>query len=258
MIYYQIYLIENLVNGKTYIGKHKTDSFKTDKYFGSGKLILYSIRKYGIENFKKHTLEVFHDEKEANFYEIKFISFHKLAGKCEYNISEGGEGNPLKFMSEEKLKERNQKISKSHKGKPGIKHTEKTRKKISETKKSKKLKTMHSEETKRKISESNKGKHKFFGKKHSEETKKLMSIKKKGKPRIKHTEETKRKMKISRIGKTPMKGKKHSEETKRKISEAGKGNRSCTGMKCWTNGKENKYSIECPSGWWKGKIMKKN
>lgn len=75
----------------------------------------------------------------------------------------------------------------------------------------------HSEKSKKKISESRKGI------KFSEEHKRRLSEVHKG---IKHTEETKNK--ISKIGKKKgygkwMKGKKHSEETKKKISKAGKG-----------------------------------
>jgi len=47
MIYYQIYLIKNLVNGNTYIGQHKQNSVKVDNYLGSG-ILLYKNGKIPI------------------------------------------------------------------------------------------------------------------------------------------------------------------------------------------------------------------
>ena len=103
----------------------------------------------------------------------------------------------------------------------GTKHSEETRKKISET-----LKLLigekcafygkkHSEESKRKMSESHKGK------KFSEETKRKISEAHKGK---KFSEKHKRKLSVSHRGQTPWnKGKKFSEEHKRKMSESTSG-----------------------------------
>ena len=93
----------------------------------------------------------------------------------------------------------------------------------------------HTEETKRKMSEAKKGNKNRVGKKHTEETKRNISEAKKGKPSNragkKHTEETKRKMRkpkseehkrnISKAQKGVKKGPK-SEETKRKMREAWK------------------------------------
>ena len=42
MIFYGIYKITNLVNGKMYIGKHQTDNID-DNYFGSGKILKYAL-----------------------------------------------------------------------------------------------------------------------------------------------------------------------------------------------------------------------
>ena len=53
--FYYIYVITNLINGKTYTGQKKCvkQNPETDNYLGSGKKIQNSILKYGEENFKK-------------------------------------------------------------------------------------------------------------------------------------------------------------------------------------------------------------
>lgn len=95
----------------------------------------------------------------------------------------------------------------------GQKHTEETKRKLSEAGKGRK----HSEETRKKISEAKKGKPR------SEEAKKKISEARKGK---KFSEEHKRSISKSLKGNTRMLGKKRSEETRRKISEAHKGEKN--------------------------------
>ena len=52
---YTVYKTVNLVNGKYYIGVHKTDN-PYDDYIGSGKLIKRAIKKYGKDSFHKEII----------------------------------------------------------------------------------------------------------------------------------------------------------------------------------------------------------
>ena len=61
---YTVYKTTNLVNGKFYIGVHKTEN-PNDEYLGSGKLIKASVAKYGENNFRKEVLFEFETAKEA-------------------------------------------------------------------------------------------------------------------------------------------------------------------------------------------------
>ena len=89
---YTVYMITNLINGKTYIGCHKTKDLN-DNYMGSGVNVIKAIKKYGKENFKKEYLFIFDNpqdmfEKESILVDSEFIKSDK-----NYNISKGGEGS---------------------------------------------------------------------------------------------------------------------------------------------------------------------
>ncbi len=136
-------------------------------------------------------------------------------------------------MSKKGYKHSEESKKKMSEAKKGKKHTEESKKKMSDAKKGKKMKPL-SEETKKKLSDAKKGKKiKPF----TEETKKKMSEAKKGKKMKPHSEEAKKKMSEAKKGykhteeakrklSEVNKGKKHIEATKRKISEALKGEKS--------------------------------
>lgn len=87
-----IYRITNLINGKTYIGQHMYKSVNDD-YFGSGKHLIRSIKRYGRENFRKDILvSRIPDRKHADIAEQNYIKKERSQGKGEYNILDGGEG----------------------------------------------------------------------------------------------------------------------------------------------------------------------
>jgi hypothetical protein len=90
LIYY-LYRITNKINGKIYIGIHKTSDID-DGYFGSGVYINRAITKYGIENFEKDILEFFEDEETMYKREAEIVNEAFVLRKDTYNIREGGFG----------------------------------------------------------------------------------------------------------------------------------------------------------------------
>jgi hypothetical protein len=193
--YGYIYKITNLVNGKIYVGK-SSNLESIDTYFGSGKLIKYAIKKYGVSNFKKEILEFCHDSESLDTLEKHYILILESGNtKKGYNLAEGGEGgNTYKYFSEERKKDAykkmadtirgrklpedwKRKISESNKGKT---FSEETKRKMRG--KSRGLGVPKSEEHRKKIGESNKGK--CLGKIPSEATRLKMSISKKEKNKL--------------------------------------------------------------------------
>lgn len=90
-MYYTIYQITNLVNNKTYIGKHITKDIN-DSYMGLGKLLRVAITKYGIENFTKEILFLLETEEEMNLKERELVTEEFCLRKDTYNLCVGGQG----------------------------------------------------------------------------------------------------------------------------------------------------------------------
>lgn len=126
---YIIYKITNIKNNKIYIGKHKT-LVLNDSYFGSGVALERAIKKYGKKCFIKEIIFIFDNELDMNKKEKEIVNEEFISNNKTYNLAIGGEGGS------------------NFKGK---KHTEKTKKLLSEIAK----KRLVSDETKQKISENN-------------------------------------------------------------------------------------------------------
>ena len=157
---YYIYLIVNKINGKTYVGQHKSNNWQ-DKYMGSGRYLAHAKKKYGLENFEKFLIQYCNNKEEADNAEIFWIAEYRKRGKAEYNIANGGEGRtgPISEEHRKRLSEANKG---RHPGNYGKHPSEETRRKISEARKGRPAPCLGkhlSEETKRKLSEACKGKH---------------------------------------------------------------------------------------------------
>jgi hypothetical protein len=132
------YKTENLINGKFYYGVHKTNDLN-DGYFGSGRRILYAIKKYGKDNFKKENILFFDTFDEALNYESEYVDEVLLLDPSCYNINLGGKSgfrslwmNPewvknFKIVSSERLKKLHREGKCYPPDRTGRKHKEETK-----------------------------------------------------------------------------------------------------------------------------------
>ena len=97
-MFYTIYKIVNKIDGKIYIGSHKTKNLD-DKYMGSGKYLNHAIERYGIENFEKEGMGIYLILKSDGtpLYSTKDLALAELQNK-EFNPDKKitlGEGQGL-------------------------------------------------------------------------------------------------------------------------------------------------------------------
>lgn len=92
MKHYLVYQITNLINGMIYIGKHVTDD-PNDSYMGSSKWLTKSIKKHGIEHYRKDILFDFDNEAEMNAKEHELVNDVFVERTDTYNLNVGGTGS---------------------------------------------------------------------------------------------------------------------------------------------------------------------
>lgn len=97
-----VYCTTCLVNGKIYIGVHKTENPKVfDGYLGNGIEIGYSLKypktafqyalkKHGYKNFKRATLFEFDNEEDAYKKEAEIVTYDFIKRRDNYNVVPGG------------------------------------------------------------------------------------------------------------------------------------------------------------------------
>lgn len=90
-MFYYLYEVKNNLNGKIYVGVHKTKSLD-DGYMGSGKVISNAIRKHGIEHFTKIILERFETSGAMYAREKEVVTAEFLMREDVYNLRRGGNG----------------------------------------------------------------------------------------------------------------------------------------------------------------------
>lgn len=92
-MYCYVYQITNLLNGKIYVGKHKSAKHPSEnQYYGSGKQITAAIKKYGIENFKKEVLHYCSSLEEMADKEGEIVTEDFVKRADTYNMHKGGPG----------------------------------------------------------------------------------------------------------------------------------------------------------------------
>ncbi|KKM99136.1 hypothetical protein LCGC14_1150820 [marine sediment metagenome] len=163
---FYVYMYLDLDNVPFYIGKGKDNRYKASKHLHkcrSNPFLKNKIRKVGVANIRIHFLHRNISEEEAFHWErywIKYIGRRNLEAGTLCNLTDGGEGDSGRIVSEETR----QKISKMKKGKmtgkknprygkpgywTGKERSEETKQKISEGLEG----HTTSEETKQQISE---------------------------------------------------------------------------------------------------------
>lgn len=90
-MHYYLYETKNNINGKIYVGVHKTKVLD-DGYMGSGKVIKRAIEKHGLENFSKTILQFFETEEAMFARETEVVDDDFLAREDTYNLRRGGMG----------------------------------------------------------------------------------------------------------------------------------------------------------------------
>lgn len=103
-MYFTIYKTTNLINGKIYVGAHKTDRLDDD-YLGSGTYLNNAILKYGKENFSKDIIAICDTEEEMYALEESLVCSAFLTFFSTYNLRGGGiGGGDFSKATEVKLK----------------------------------------------------------------------------------------------------------------------------------------------------------
>lgn len=204
---YKLYLIQNLLNLKCYVGLTKYAVIKRFQEHSKRGFALYeAIQKYGEYHFSIKEIDCCNTAEEAAILEKYYITLYRSKVPYGYNLTDGGDGTNGWVPTEEQRQKCSERVTALH-----------SEKKVGMYGKT------HSEETKQKISEAHKGKPKpwLVGRTIRQETiDKLIEIN----TGRKHTEDTKEKISKHHhnvSGKNnPMYGKQHSPETIEKIRAA--------------------------------------
>lgn len=117
---YTVYKVTNTINGKYYVGVHKTKT-PNDRYLGSGDGIKSAIKKYGRQNFIKEILFVFDIADDAYEKEAELVSEEVVSsGNC-YNRHVGGFGKGISVANRLGLNNKNKTEEHFNKRKDGYK-----------------------------------------------------------------------------------------------------------------------------------------
>lgn len=97
-MYYTVYRITNVYNGKIYIGVHKTKNLN-DGYMGSGRHLKNAMKKYGKDSFRKEYIAIFDNPEKMYDMEAELVNEHFVSHESTYNIGLGGK-NVIESINE--------------------------------------------------------------------------------------------------------------------------------------------------------------
>ena len=121
-----VYITENLINHKKYIGKKVSNKFLGDKYLGSGTYLKRAINKYGKENFAVKMLCSCNSSEELDIAEVSFIHKYDAVNSSKfYNLADGIKGNTRGSKKSSEWKAHMSEICKNRK------HSSETKNKLS-------------------------------------------------------------------------------------------------------------------------------
>ena len=212
-----IYVIENKINGKRYVGQTITDlnhrfqrGHLSEARTGRRNAPLYNaIRKYGEDNFKASVLEECFSQKELNEREKHWIQKFGTLVPSGYNLLDGGGSKAHKQETKDKIsKIRRKQIAEGLvAGFTGKSHSEKTRRILAE----KSQGNQNAKGQVRNLEWKEKQRQSHLGKKHTKEHKRKISESLKGENNPNYGK---------RASETSRFGIKVSEETRQKLRDA--------------------------------------
>lgn len=91
-MFYTVYKVTNLINGKIYVGLHVTKNLDDD-YLGSGKQIQAAVKKYGRKNFKREYIKICETPEEMYNLEAEIVNEDFVKSPTTYNMKTGGTGS---------------------------------------------------------------------------------------------------------------------------------------------------------------------
>lgn len=121
-----IYKTTCLVTGKWYIGMHSS-KHEDDDYLGSGKIITASLRKHGRKNHVRTTIAIANSRQDLRLLEEQIVTVELLKDPLCMNLAVGGCGSGVGRVVTNATRE------KMSIAKKGIKRSEESRKKQSES-----------------------------------------------------------------------------------------------------------------------------
>jgi len=103
--YHIIYKTTCLINKKYYIGMHSTDNLE-DGYMGSGKALIFSIKRYGKENHRVEILEIVENRELLGEREKAIVTLNKVRNSNCKKLKVGGNGGFIKKNRKKKKKKK--------------------------------------------------------------------------------------------------------------------------------------------------------